>query len=1043
MKLAVLHLSDIHLKDEVNLITGRVERIVAALRSVEVPFDACLIAVTGDIAFSGKATEYSLAETFFSNIKAGVKEIDPTRSVSIVFVPGNHDCDFGKMKADVHAMLIRGIHTDIPELKSDSGVVEQFLVLQEEFFTFEARATGEANQISKVERLFWVKEFECGERKIKVNCYNTAWLSQMKEKQGELYFPTQVVNKNNLLAGNSDLILSLFHHPYGWLQANNSLDFENLIDRSSDIVLTGHEHVEKYTQKRNITGEETNYSKGAVLQETGEDRSGFNIILIDLVKQEQKVFQYAWKEDMYKRKYETDWFQFIRNSALVKGGFENSKEFTTELNEVGANFSHPRAKDNLRLRDIFNYPDFSDRTLHRKLGSTPGAPKLLRGENLLNYVAEHKHILIIGGDVSGKTSLAKVLYSDLKSVKDMVPVLVSGEELDGPEEEKFRKGIGRTFAKQYSVEALENFEQLQPERRALIIDDFNKSKFRNPKTRALILNAAKRLFGVVVVFADELIRIEEIAAGNNAPNPLLDFRHLSIRELSYSLRAKLAEQWIRLGQEHTIDEKEVMRLVSNYEKLFESLFRKNVLYANPLTILVILQSWEVNQSHDMEAGSYGYLWEELITRALRKEGVEPSEIDLKYTFISRIAFYLFNREQMSLSAQEMREVYDDYKRLYKMHFNVADMLRDLEQARILTCIDGNHRFKHKYVYYYFVARYIKENLSNDDEAPTLRNQLSNMADRVHYEEYANILSLYVYRTKDREIIKRLLDNARRIYDEYDPCNLEEDVAFVNRMYKEVPKLELPDTSLNENREEHRQRLDEADESIDELKRINEEHYNTEYKRELSDILKINIAIKTLQVIGQILRNSPGSLRADLKFEITKESYKLGLRTLQVLMTIAETNLDDFRRYFASIIGEKRDIKPGQELLRLADSVIIDLTQGCAYGIIKRISHSVGLEQLSEIYAQVLREEGGDTASLLIDLSIKLDHFSGVPEAEIRNINKKLKDNAFAFVTLRDMVANYLYLSPAEQRARQSLGKLLDIGIKDPKMLMGREQKLLK
>src|SRR5205807_4352990 len=117
------------------------------------------------------------------------------------------------------------------------------------------------------------------------------------------------------------------------------------------------------------------------------------------------------------------------------------------------------------------------------------------------------------------------------------------------------------------------------------------------------------------------------------------------------------------------------------------------------------------------------------------------------------------------------------------------------------------------------------------------------------------------------------------------------------------------------------KLDQEDERRQELEEISDEDYKTEYKRELSDVLKINIAVKTLQVLGQILRNSPGSLRGDLKVAITKESYKVGLRTLRVLLSIAETNLDDFRRYFAAIIGEQRDIvhvridaEPSQALL---------------------------------------------------------------------------------------------------------------------------------
>jgi hypothetical protein len=37
-----------------------------------------------------------------------------------------------------------------------------------------------------------------------------------------------------------------------------------------------------------------------------------------------------------------------------------------------------------------------------------------------------------------------------------------------------------------------------------------------------------------------------------------------------------------------------------------------------------------------------------------------------------------------------------------------------------------------------------------------------------------------------------------------------------------------------------------------------------YDRQLQDVVKLNIAFKTLQILGQVLRNFPGSLEGVLK-----------------------------------------------------------------------------------------------------------------------------------------------------------------------------------
>jgi len=102
---------------------------------------------------------------------------------------------------------------------------------------------------------------------------------------------------------------------------------------------------------------------------------------------------------------------------------------------------------------------------------------------------------------------------------------------------------------------------------------------------------------------------------------------------------------------------------------------------------------------------------------------------------------------------------------------------------------------------------------------------------------------------------------------------------------------------------------------------------------------------------------------------------------------------------------------------------------------------LGHQKLTETYAQVLREAGNNSATRLIDLSIKLDN-GGVPETEIQELGKRFRKNNFGFSVLRDMVANYLYLFPVEQSTKQRLGQLVDINTSGPGMMIGRDKKML-
>src|SRR5581483_2668097 len=190
-------------------------------------------------------------------------------------------------------------------------------------------------------------------------------------------------------------------------------------------------------------------------------------------------------------------------------------------------------------------------------------------------------------------------------------------------------------------------------------------------------------------------------------------------------------------------------------------------------------------------------------------------------------------------------------------------------------------FRYKYAYYYFVARYLKDNL--DEQGLETRTALNEMADKIYYEEFSNVLMFFVYLTRDRGVIERLIGNAEQIYAEHGPCDFDSDVAFINKLsIQPATPLTLPSEDQEEHRKVVRQELDRAAlaEGLMEVERSGDRRIS--YNRELDDFIKMNIALKTLEMLGQVLRNFPGSLRGDLKARLTKQAYLLGLRTIRAL-----------------------------------------------------------------------------------------------------------------------------------------------------------------
>jgi 3',5'-cyclic AMP phosphodiesterase CpdA len=1036
LQIALLHLSDIHIDSGKLPVLSRASSIASALHEVAPHASACVVIISGDVAYSGQVAQYDAALKFLDDLRNSLLAYPAIKTVEFVAVPGNHDCNFTG-QSDIREFLLRD--TDAlyeSDVQPGSDRVKAILGVQNNFFAFHASLTR-SKELPFEERLSFGRLVTLGNYKIKFHCYNTAWLSRQHELQGKLFFPLQALEP---LPVDASISLSLFHHPYNWLDANNFRLLKDTVEQTSDIVFTGHEHQLGFSSIERFSGERLQYVEGVALRgEGGELDSAFNVMLLDLDNAEERLHTFQWNGRVYVSRDTKTWTALIKNPARERHLFRVNQKYVDWLSDPGAAFHHKRVRQ-LRLMDFFVFPDFRQVSIETLFQGKK--PRTLYSKDALEYFRTTSLVVISGEEDSGKTALLRHLY--LKLSDSFVPLLLAGSDLRGKVTEKrLEKVIGDKVKEQYDSAALSRFRQLDPSRLLLLIDDFDESnQTRGDEYRLMTL--LRNQFGRVIVTTSDTFRIRDLTWVSAVDDALRDFAMLEIKELGHRLRAHLIHKWLSLGRESASDLSTLEFEVRATEKIITSLLGRRVVPKNAFNILTLLHMMEAAQPQATFDGSYGALYEVLIKTSVSLAASEATEdIEPTFTYASLVAYQMYEHDRSGLSETELRRIHTDYVNRFHFPSDFQKMLRELIKAKVLEQTNGTHRFKYPHIYYYFVAKYFERAIRrNDQHSAELREKLRRMSERLHNREYANIILFYVHLAEDWETTTYIIDAAERIFANEEVANLDSDVGFVNRLHKETSKLSLPDTDIERHQDEYRRQKDEAEQ--DESEEALSLERDAKYDDRLSELNKVDIAFKTLDVLGQVLRSLAPTFEGDQKLKVTHCCYNLGLRTLRRVLSAAETNIDGLRIYFTAIIKERCALEPQQltssQLARRSDEAIIWFAHMCTYGTIKRMSFAVGHRQLADTYERVLSSNSGNTAVGLIDLQIKLEHFAALPDFEITRIRDKVIGNPFGYSVLRQMIADYLYLFRIDIRTLQRLGAMFSIeGVTSAEYLLTGEK----
>ena len=699
--------------------------------------------------------------------------------------------------------------------------------------------------------------------------------------------------------------------------------------------------------------------------------SSFNTIALDLTAEKSLVQSYHWDGalSLYTPREPEVWMPFLKNSYRRRKEFIIRDSFESFLSDAEAKFTHPDKADIL-LDDLFVYPDL------RQL-SIPGDDKWsgsLVKESVPEFIRSRKRVLLMGEEKSGKTALAKMVFRDLFRM-GLTPVYVLGSSIKDSKPDSIRSVVERAFTNAYQSPQLEVFRQLESKFKAVIVDDFHTTS-ANAQHRDRVLRNLTAAYGVVVVLGAVHLRFDSLVTKDGERGTLWEFTHCEILPFGHRRLADLVGKWHLLGTDATRDESELAHIMTEAERIVSTILGQDFIPHYPIYILIILQQIEAKtrvSTMTAPGASCSYLYEALLSIQLASSSKLDIDLDTQYSYLSEFAYHLYSRRTRSVSRDSANDWHLEYCQAYDLRLNFDTIIGELAAALVLCAKDGTVSFRYPYLYYYFVARYFRDHINEAD----IRDSVTYMTARLHHTESANIVMFLTYLSKDEFILSSILEAARRLFAVHPQCDLAQSTGLLAAMMDTVPPLVLDSRDPELRRREVLALRDESEQQG--VDRTSEELAGELDDFGLDDYLRVNVAYKTIEILGQVLRNFPGSLKRDKKLDVAEECYSLGLRVLQFMLDSVESALPDIVELLADFVRRTNPKSSASEIVDQVKLFLFNILDNLAFAVVRHISDSVGLDALSMTYETIM-ERNSNISYRFIDLSIHLDHFSQFPGA---------------------------------------------------------------
>lgn len=739
----IIHLSDLHIRQEnLDSIKESRDALICDIKANCMDGTIALIVCSGDLVFSGTKENFDLAlENFLEPIIAGLN----LKEEQIVYVPGNHEVDIGKVDMDfsdsfTNRILKSGVTADDFKKPNVTDRLATFFEYADLFSNW------------SIESPVFTKIISIANINYGVTLINTAWntAGDSTNEAKKIIIPrsAMVTSLNDIQSCDKKILV--MHHPIDWFYDDNAAEIEVLLNKY-DFVLTGHKHFEHVSFVRGMNG--TTIYNFASKVDVNSTENGYTII----------KFDDSSEVEVTNRTYVKKRLAFAPNTTVSENGkltFTIETDSTqqlccdTILNTKNGFIKELSTLFIVNLLDNSSNKSFDDLFVMPKIEKRSEQAKERYDDPDKKFIFDVSKMLdCSGGDItfwgkkeSGKTIfanyVAKYIYENYHSVKK-IPIVLDCKMLQGYKSAIEKAVISKTsdlmdesksISKEKIITLLENGCFV------LILDNFDKLA----SSKALVDTFKTKYPNNKIIY----FRTEIPAAFTDEDEATLQERYSGTTH-NYFIRSMDKHSIRKLAQN-------VGEINPNIEdgyidKIIYS-FSVNNMPRTPFAVSLILSI--CNESSNYLPTNQAKIVEAFMEKLLEK--LNPEEMlsktfnfDNKERFLACFAQLLFSKKSYSVSKDEFLEFTKEYhtKKGYILKDSRFDTL--FFDKGILVEYDDLVFFRYECLNDYYLAKYC---ILNKDFL------CSNIISNNSYLDYADVINYYAgMMLDDADLIGKLQD----------------------------------------------------------------------------------------------------------------------------------------------------------------------------------------------------------------------------------------------------------------------------------------------